>query len=529
MGPFIRSSNTKLKNEIYIMITLLLLILFSTYRKIITSTSFGINSFYPIIMLVLALISSLITSFIYSKITKNDLKMKPNYMSIMLFVLMLGINVPLYLVIIGSIVIEIVSKLLPNKLYYINIPLIVGLIVLFICHILNINPYLYNGEISIISSLKDIGTYESLVTPYGGINKFLIGLVPGVIGSSSLICLISFIFLKITKTLKYKITLSSLITISIIAYFTSNFSGIGNFYILYILFTSSTLFGILLISISNNTPVTPIGQTLYGIFVAILTIIIRYFISIDEAIFISIFLVNLLIPLLDKVGAKSRFHINKSLPFFTVAWLLIIGICVYMFINFKDINEFKIISKEINNEITDYVVSNENNIGKITVNITVNNNKITKFDIVESTDENINKMDSYIDEVINNIDNIDNIPNKEGYKDTSESIKKIIKNVLDDYVVYKEEINFEIISNNTIYEQQIYIVRNYDVKAKVIYKYNRLYNIEIIDMDSNDLNEINNTDFITKLLNTNSLDDIEHLNKSSDKLVELIKKLEDEK
>ena len=73
------------------------------------------------------------------------------------------------------------------------------------------------------------------------------------------------------------------------------------------------------------------------------------------------------------------------------------------------------------------------------------------------------------------------------------------------------------------------IVRNYDVKAKVIYKYNRLYNIEIIDMDSNDLNEINNTDFITKLLNTNSLDDIEHLNKSSDKLVELIKKLEDEK
>ena len=256
MGPFIRSNNTKFKNEVYIMIPLILLLLFSTYKKIITNTTFGINSFYPIMMLLVALFSSFLTSFIYSKITKNDLKMKPNILSISLFVLMLGINVPLYLVIIGSILIEILSKLIPNKLYYINIPLIIGLVILFISHfILDINPYLYDGEVSIISSIKNIGTYESLITPYGGLNKFFIGLVPGVIGSSSLICLISFVFLKITKTLKYKITLSSLITISIIAYFTGSFSGIGNFYILYILFTSSTLFGILLMSVSNNTPV----------------------------------------------------------------------------------------------------------------------------------------------------------------------------------------------------------------------------------------------------------------------------------
>ena len=428
---------------------------------------------------------------------------------------MLGVNVPIYLVIIGSIIIEVLNKTLTNKFYYINFTLVVGLLILGICNfILKIDPYLYDKEINIISNLKDIGTYESLITPYGGLKNFLLGLIPTVIGGCSLMCIISLVYLSFTKCIKYKIALSTIITISIISYFAGNFSGIGSWYILYILFTSSTLFGILLSSLNNNTPVTPIGQVLYGIFIGILSIIIRYFVSYNEPIFISIFLVGLLVPLLDKIGAKSRFHIN---------------ICIYMFINFKSIDEFKIISKDIKNEITTYVVSNENNIGKITVNVVVNNRKITKFDIVETTDNDIKKISQdFINDIINNPDNLDDISNIPGYNDTCNSLKKIIKEIMKDYVVYKEEVNYEILSQSEVDNKYIYLVRNNDVKAKVIFKYKKIYDIEIIEMNQNDLDEINDNNFIEKIKKTTDLQDLEKLNTSSELLIELINKTKEE-
>ena len=435
MGPFIRSNNSKFKTEINIIVCFVILTLFSTYKAIITFPTFGVKSFYPVIMVVTSVLCSIITSFIYSKITKNDLKARPNIIPALILPLMLGINVPIYLIVIGSIVLEILSKLISNKLYYINFTLIIGLIILGICYfVLKINPYLFYGEVNIISNIKDIGTYESLITPYGGFKNFLIGLTPGVIGGSSLICILSLIYLGITKNNKWKIALSSILTIGILTYFTGNFSGIGSWYILYILTTSSTLFGILLTTVSSSTPVTPIGQILYGLFMGILTIVIRYFVSLNEAIFISIIIISALTPLFDRIGAKARFHINKSFIPFTIAWLLIIAICIYMFINFKKIDEFKIVSKNVNEDITTYVVTNENNIGKIEVTIEIKDKKISKFDITDSSDKNINKINrDFIYDITSDIENIDKVENIDGYFDTCESLKKIVKNTINDY------------------------------------------------------------------------------------------------
>ena len=314
----------------------------------------------------------------------------------------------------------------------------------------------------------------------------------------------------------------------IIAYFTGNFSGIGNFYILYILFTSSTLFGLLFTSISAS-PTTPIGQVSYGIFIGISTIMIRYFATLDEAIFISIFFVNLLIPILDKIGAKSRFHINESLLPFTIIWILMVGICTYMFINFKTIDEFKIISKEINNEITSYVVSNETNVGKITAKVVVNNKKIVTFDIENSTDNNVSKIGKeFINNIINNPEDLDSIENLQCYNDTCNSLKTIVRNIMSDYVVYKEEVNFEILSKNIVDYQYIYIARNYDIKAKVVFKYKRLYNIEIIEMNDKDLDGINNSDLISNIIKYNSTEGVDYINKSGKLLIELINKVQEE-
>ena len=99
---------------------------------------------------------------------------------------------------------------------------------------------------------------------------------------------------------------------------------------------------------------------------------------------------------------------------------------------------------------------------------------------------------------------------------------------MDDYVVYKEVVNYEILSQTVSDNKYIYIARNYDVKAKVIFKSKKLYDIEIISMNQNDLDEINNNDFINTILTSDNIDEINHLNDSSDLLIELIKNVEKE-
>ena len=61
MGPFMRSSNTKFKTEVYIIICLTLLTLFSTYKSISTYPNFELHSFYPLIMFVTSILCSIVS------------------------------------------------------------------------------------------------------------------------------------------------------------------------------------------------------------------------------------------------------------------------------------------------------------------------------------------------------------------------------------------------------------------------------------------------------------------------------------
>lgn len=525
MGPFISNKNTKHNIELSIILSSIILILFSIYRSFKSYDLICLKTFYPILLYIITIITSLITSFIYSLITKTKIKNNINIIPNILFCLMLGINVPIYLLAIGNILITILTKKLKFK--NINVPILVGLIIIFISSLLlKIDLYKLPNDINIeLSNINNIGTYESLITPYNGISTYLFGNFSSIIASSLIGCIICAFYLLIKKSIKWKILLSSFFTIFLITFYIGNINDFGLWYSIYMLATIG-VYGIILASINENSPVTPIGQILYGIFIGILTIFIRYIFGINEAIFISIFIMGLFINILDRVGAKARFHFNKCLFLFTFAWILVIFICIFMTLKLNKVSDFNIVSKNVNKEITEYIVTNTNNIGTIKVNLVVNNNEITKFDIIESSDENVYKLDQiFIENITKNPSSLDDIDNINGYDDTCNSLKNVVKNVMKDYKIYENEENFKILSNNYVDYKYIYIAVNYDIKAKVVFRYQRIYDIEIIDISNE--NDITDSYITSIISNQNDLENISCKSLKEKQLLELVKNVKE--
>ena len=302
MSIFIKDDNSKNKITKNLLICLIPLIIFSIYKNgYLPFKEDKISMFqllYPLILVIVSILSMLLTTFVYSKITN---------------------------------IITILDKLLPRKLKFINCTLIVGLMVILINTLLN-NSYLNPLETNLvnISKINNIGNYETLVRPYGNLLDFFVGFIPGILGGSSILCLIGFIYLCFTKSIKWRITVVYILIVLAMTFYIGNISGFGLWYPLYNVFTCGLLFGAIYLSALSSSPITPIGQWLYGIFLGIVTVILRYFMPIEECVLISILIVNLFGFLFDKIGCKSRFNLNKCLIAFLIAWVLIIGFEFYI-------------------------------------------------------------------------------------------------------------------------------------------------------------------------------------------------------
>lgn len=102
-----------------------------------------------------------------------------------------------------------------------------------------------------------------------------------------------------------------------------------------------------------TSPVTPIGQILYGIFLGILTVIIRYLTPFPEAAFISILIMNSLVVILDRIGSIGRFNFKITLIPFVISWLLIIGLSLGISIKYEKEEQ------NINENIQEKISTNE--------------------------------------------------------------------------------------------------------------------------------------------------------------------------
>lgn len=551
MGPFIKDNNTTKKMMKHLLIALTPIIIFTFVKNGIVPYKKGytniIGMFYPLIFILASTLSTYIFETLFKIIKERNIKkaLKSTY-SIFpgLFLgLILPINTPILILILGSFVSSIIAKMVFGG-FGKNIfnPALLGYLVIttiFASTIASnggcLNPY----ELDTITSSTPltnaqivglVNNYDVLVKPYGRLLNMFIGNIPGALGeTSALLCILAFIYLTYFKVIKWKIPVTYILTVFAMTYVIGGSNDLGIWYPLFQISAGGLMFGAVFMATDPVTsPVTPIGQILYGIFLGILTIIFRYITPFPEGVMASILIMNIFVFILDKIGSTARFNFKITLIPFLLAWILIISLSLGISMKLNKPEEqdpnFSIISKEINDKKTTYIVTQKGYSSTLKAQIIIDDKKITEFKILEQNDSFYSKIEenNYIEKLKedNEIDTVS------GATVTSTALKKMLKNTLNDYNNGKKENiiseqveepkpRFQILSETPINEETVeYIVINKgfsgDIKLQVVITNNQITQINVLEQNDSYFHMLEEQNYINTIIdNQNNLNELD--------------------
>ena len=462
-GPFFKSKNSTHKMMLNLFIALIPIILFSFYKNGVVPyqndklTLYGM--FYPLIFIFTGAFTSVVTETLYTYLflKKRGKELKNailNSFSVFpgLFVsLVLPQNTPIELLILGSIIAIIIGKMLYGGFGH-NIfnPALIGCLFVLTAYssvITQNGGWLNKYEVDTLSSatpltnlklVDGIGTYDTVVKPYGDLSDFLFGFIPGGLGEiSSILILISFIYLVIQRVIKWKIPVIYVSTVFIMTFIIGSINDLGIWYPLFQILSGGLLFGAVFMATDPVTsPTTSIGQILFGLFLGILTVTFRYLTSAPEGVLTAILTMNMFVMLLDRLGSGSSVAYKKILLPLTIGIILMLAISFKIGNDFNKPNtgdpNFKIIEKT--NDY--YIVSEKGNGGPIKAKLTISNKTITNIEILENNEtesyyKHVEEA-NYLNKLLNNQSNIEDIDTVSGATISSTALKKMFINVLND-------------------------------------------------------------------------------------------------
>ena len=512
MGPFMKSKDNNSKMVMRFLIALLPIILFAFYKNGILLYIKGYTNFfgmfYPLIFIILGAMSSFITEeaflFIFKKYRKKELlkniKLSYGFLPGLLLSLILPINTPLAILFVGGIFASLIGKMAygGNGKNIFN-PALVGTIFVFTCYGslitgLGGNLNLYERTLTSVEPINNISlsqgiSYDTAVKPYGNLLDFFIGNVPGTFGGvSNLLIIISFIYLTVTKTIKWRVTSSYVLTYTLLLLLFNFITGYGMWYVLFELFIGGLLFNAVFIATDNTTsPVTIKGQLLYGMCLGLITFILRYRGLVDASI-ISILSMNLLVVFFDKIGSRIEYNKYYYIAFGVVGVLLISSAIYIGLKNVKDnimTSDFQIINVIKEDNKTKYEVLQKGFGGNIKALITFNSRNITDIEILEhyeSKDSYKKVLDKdYINKLLIHQNEVENVDTISGATITTSAIKKMIQNTID---VFTDTSNVSIVSPS------IELVSTQNNKDAIVYilrldSYNGKMDIQFVMKNNN--------------------------------------------
>ena len=147
----------------------------------------------------------------------------------------------------------------------------------------------------------------------GTIKDLFIGNVGGCIGeTSAVLLLVGFVYLLVRKVISAHIPVAYIATVAVLAFL----FPMGNDRLVW---TAAQVFGgglmlgaIFMATDYVTSPITKMGQVIFGIGCGVLTIAIRYFGGYSEGVSYAILIMNLCVVLLDKVGRPKKFGSPKK-------------------------------------------------------------------------------------------------------------------------------------------------------------------------------------------------------------------------
>lgn len=461
MGPFIKSEKNTNDIMYHLLIALAPIVLFAYIKNGIIPFVKGYTSvfgmFYPLVFIGISVLSTFAFETIYKilfekKQFKDAIKNTYSIFPGLFLGLILPINTPIILVILGAFVSSIIAKMLfggfGNNIFN---PALVGRLFIISAYAIVISKnggYLNSYELDAISSgtpltnaslISGIGSYETLVKPYGRLLNFFIGTIPGALGeTSSLLCIVGLIYLMYHKAIKWKIPVTYILTVFGMTYVIGGMNDLGIWYPLFQIFSGGLMFGAIFMATDPVTsPVTPIGQILYGMFLGILTVIFRFLTPFPEGVLTSILTMNMLVVIIDRIGATSRFNFKITLIPFIIAWVLILGLSIGISTNMKKEKKntnFNIVEKKEEGTRATYIVTQKGYSGSpIKAKIVIDNKKVLEFEILEQNDSFYKKVED--EDFVNKLKDNPETDTVTGATITSTAIKTMLKNTLNDYGV----------------------------------------------------------------------------------------------
>ena len=169
------------------------------------------------------------------------------------------------------------------------------------------------GSADIVTAATPLSFMHQGQMPDVSVLDAFLGNVGGCIGeTSALLLLIGFVYLLIRKVLTLRIPLAYIGTVAILAFlFPLGHDRIQ--WMAYQLFTGGLMLGAIFMATDYVTsPVTKLGQVVFGIGCGVLTIMIRYFGGYNEGVSYAILIMNCCVVLLDRIGRPTKFGAPKK-------------------------------------------------------------------------------------------------------------------------------------------------------------------------------------------------------------------------
>lgn len=294
-SPHVRSKDTTARIMLYVLIALL------------PASIFGIYNFgYKALILILVTIASCVASeWIYEKIVHK--KSTINDLSAVVTGLLLALNLPSTLpwweAVLGGVFAIIIVKMLFGGLgqNFMN-PALGARCFLLISFTGTMTSFTYDGVTGAtpLALLKDGQTVDTM--------KMLLGTTAGTIGETSVIAiLIGAIILILFGVINLRIPGTYIVSFAV---FILIFGGHGfdwNYVVAELCGGGLMLGAFFMATDYVTSPITPVGQIIFGIMLGVLTGIFRLFGASAEGVSYAIIFSNLLVPLIEKWTVPTAF------------------------------------------------------------------------------------------------------------------------------------------------------------------------------------------------------------------------------
>ncbi len=169
------------------------------------------------------------------------------------------------------------------------------------------------GTPDVITSATPLASMHQGMLPEVTLWDLFIGNIGGCIGeTSALLLLIGFAYLLIRKVISARIPLAFMGTVAILTFL----FPMGNDRLVWMgsqLLSGGLVLGAVFMATDYVTsPVTKLGQIIFGIGCGVLTVVIRYFGGYSEGVSYAILIMNCCVMLLDKIGRPVKFGAPKK-------------------------------------------------------------------------------------------------------------------------------------------------------------------------------------------------------------------------